>query len=226
MRDGPGVAVRDVEVGVVAAGRDPVPGTDALTRDRWSSRGVVVDPPGGDEPVADRGVERGDLLAGVGDHDRRRRARGERLGRGVVPAPASRSCVAGVDVDLVARDAVRRTLRPGRSPARMARLSWAYSSSATVATAPSGLDRRADEAVHRVQGQVRVRGRPADGEVEDAAAADRRELVPVPDQRDPGVVFVGDGQQRAGGVLVEHPGLIDEQQVTGAQLRRHRSGPR
>jgi hypothetical protein len=38
-------------------------------------------------------------------------------------------------------------------------------------------------------------------------------LVPVTDQCDPGAVFVGDGQQCAGGVLVKHAGLVNEQHV-------------
>ncbi len=56
---------------------------------------------------------------------------------------------------------------------------------------------------------------PPGGVVEDAAAADGGELVAVADERDPCAGLVGDGEQRAGGVLVEHPGLVDEQQVTG-----------
>jgi hypothetical protein len=42
-------------------------------------------------------------------------------------------------------------------------------------------------------------------------------LVPIPDQGDPSVVFVGDDQQRAGGVLIEHAGLVDEQHVDRAE---------
>jgi hypothetical protein len=34
-------------------------------------------------------------------------------------------------------------------------------------------------------------------------------LMPVPQQRQPHAVFVGDGEQRPRGVLVEHPGLVD-----------------
>ena len=52
------------------------------------------------------------------------------------------------------------------------------------------------------------------GVVEDAAAADGGELVPVPDERDAGAGLVGDGEECAGGVLVEHPGLVDKQEVT------------
>jgi hypothetical protein len=54
--------------------------------------------------------------------------------------------------------------------------------------------------------------------VQDTTAADGWELVSVADERDPRTGLVGDGEQRAGGVLVEHPRLVDEQQVTGAKL--------
>ena len=78
----------------------------------------------------------------------------------------------------------------------------------------------ADEAVNRVEHQVGRRVDLAGGEIQHAAAADRGELVPVTDQRQPGSDLVGDGQQRPGGVLVEHPGLVDDQEVTHGQLRR------
>jgi hypothetical protein len=61
--DRPGVAVGDVEAAVVAAGRDAIADPDALP-----CRGggvLVVDPAGGDEPVADGRVEVGGLLASV-----------------------------------------------------------------------------------------------------------------------------------------------------------------
>lgn len=66
---------------------------------------------------------------------------------------------------------------------------------------------------------------PAHGEVEDATAADGRELVPVPDQGDPGASLVRNREQGMGDVLVEHPSLVDQQQVTPPQPRlRHRFG--
>ena len=65
---------------------------------------------------------------------------------------------------------------------------------------------------------------PAGGEVEHAAAPDRRQLVPVPHQRDPRAVLVGDREQRAGGVLVEHPGLVHQQQITWRAASPRRSG--
>ncbi len=57
----------------------------------------------------------------------------------------------------------------------------------------------------------------ADSVVEDAAPADGRELVAVPDERDPGADFVGDGEERPGGLLVEHPGHVDHEQVPGSK---------
>jgi len=45
----------------------------------------------------------------------------------------------------------------------------------------------------------------ADGQVQDAAAADRHELMPVTEQRKPNLAFVGDGEQGAGDVLIRGP---------------------
>jgi hypothetical protein len=53
--------------------------------------------------------------------------------------------------------------------------------------------------------------------VQDAAAPHCWELVPVADQRDPRPGLVGDREQGAGGVLVEHARLVDQQQVAGSQ---------
>lgn len=52
--------------------------------------------------------------------------------------------------------------------------------------------------------------RPRHGVVEDATAPDGRQLVPVPDERYSCARLVGDGEECSGGVLVEHPGLVDE----------------
>jgi hypothetical protein len=67
--DGPGVAVGDAEVAVVAAGGDPVADPDPLPGERGRDH-IVVDVSGGDECAGDGGVECGDRLTGVG-HDRR-----------------------------------------------------------------------------------------------------------------------------------------------------------
>src|SRR5690606_10775333 len=62
------------------------------------------------------------------------------------------------------------------------------------------------------------RVRPCRRVIEYAAAPDGGELVPVSDERDPCTGLVGDGEQGSGGVLVEHPGFVDEQQVAGPEL--------
>ena len=70
----------------------------------------------------------------------------------------------------------------------------------------------AHEPVDRVQIDTRVGVDPAAREVEHPAAADRGQLMPVPDQRHPGTGLIRDNQQGAGGVLIQHPCLIDKQQ--------------
>jgi hypothetical protein len=54
----------------------------------------------------------------------------------------------------------------------------------------------------------------AEGEVEDAAAADRRELVAVAEQRDADSALIDDGEQGAGGVLVEHARFVDHEEIS------------
>ena len=73
------------------------------------------------------------------------------------------------------------------------------------------------EPVHCLQGHDSGGVGPGEGVVQDAAASDCGELVPVANQRDPRPGLVGDHQERSGGVLVEHARLVDEQQVTGSQ---------
>ena len=60
---------------------------------------------------------------------------------------------------------------------------------------------------------------------EDAAAADRGQLVPVAEQRHPDPALVGHREQGAGGVLIEHPGLVHHQEVDRLG-RGVREGPR
>ena len=74
------------------------------------------------------------------------------------------------------------------------------------------------EPVHRAE--LDLGGRPAGDHVQDAAAADRRQLPAVPDVHHAGVGVVGDVQQRAGGFLVQHPGLVDHQHVPRATAAR------
>jgi hypothetical protein len=76
--------------------------------------------------------------------------------------------------------------------------------------------------MHRLQRHVCGGVEPVEGQVEDAAAADRGKLVPVAEQRQPGTRLVGDGEQRAGGVLVEHPGLVNHQQIPRPQPGQRR----
>jgi hypothetical protein len=76
----------------------------------------------------------------------------------------------------------------------------------------------AGEAVHLVKGHVRGRVDPAHGEVQYPAAADGGELVTITEQSHPHVVLVGDGEQGSGGVLVEHAGLVDDQQVPRSEV--------
>ena len=70
----------------------------------------------------------------------------------------------------------------------------------------------------RFQGQVRGRVDPAGGQVEHSPASDRHQLLPVAEQRHTDLTLVGDGKQGACGVLLQHPGPIDNQQVPGMEL--------
>ena len=146
--------------------RSPAPVTTPTT---------VIDVAGGDEPVADRAVERGDLFAGVGHHQHpvcgRLAACWRRRGR---RAPAVRSASVGWTTIWPARPPGCRSTSPGRTP---------------------GAHRQAEVGVLAgrrtgapCRGHARPRVGPAGGEVEDAAAADGGELVPVADERDPGPV--------------------------------------
>jgi hypothetical protein len=94
--DGPGVAVGDLDVGVVAAGDDPVTGTDACSLAGGGAR--VIDSSGCDQLRTDGAVERGDLLVGVGDDDHRDACL---VGQGGVPGERADAIgVGGVEVDL------------------------------------------------------------------------------------------------------------------------------
>ena len=77
--------------------------------------------------------------------------------------------------------------------------------------------RRIAEPMYHVEGHDFFGPSPARCQVEYAAAADGGELVSVTEERDPGPGLVGDGEQGAGGVLVEHPRLVDEQEVVRSQ---------
>jgi hypothetical protein len=71
--------------------------------------------------------------------------------------------------------------------------------------------------VHHIEPDHRLGDRPAGSEVEDPAATDGWELVTVADECDPSTGLIGDGEQGAGGVLMQHPRLVDQQQVTASK---------
>ena len=165
--DGPGVAVGDAEVAVVAAGGDPVADPEPLTgsggdrvarrsidvrrwRARWSRMAALRAPTWSRVSAMTRSA-------------RRVLARGRR-------APAVRSTSVGWTT-IWPRSPARRRPHQLRSPVRISRVRSAYSGSANRWTS---------------RGQARPRACPAGGEVEDAAAADGGQLVPVADERDPG----------------------------------------
>ena len=76
------------------------------------------------------------------------------------------------------------------------------------------------EPLHLLERDGGGRVRPGDGVIEYAASTDCGELVPVTDERNAGARLVGGRQECTGGVLVEHPGLVDQQQVAWPKLRR------
>ena len=137
--DGPGLAVRDAEVGVVAAGGDPVPEPDpfaaaVVTIASAASPVAAV----GATLVADRGVEAA-TCSRVSATTRSPAA----------PASARaavRSTVAGVDDDLPAASSASKTAA-GSSPVRIRRV--------RVGVVGVG------EPVHRLQGDDRGRGAPS-----------------------------------------------------------------
>ena len=78
------------------------------------------------------------------------------------------------------------------------------------------------EAVHHVQGHARLWVGPASGEVQDTTAAHGCQLMPVTEKCDVDGMFVGDGEQRSGGVLVEHARLVHNQKVPPTSNERVR----
>src|SRR4051794_2872673 len=97
----------------------------------------------------------------------------------------------------------------------MTRVSSAYAGSGTVRPASSvPVNRCTVSRVKTAAGSTWAMARSST-----PPAANRGQLVAVAEQRDPHVALVGDGEQRAGGVLVEHAGLVDDEQVPGEQPR-------
>src|SRR4051812_9200999 len=78
---------------------------------------------------------------------------------------------------------------------------------------------RVGESVHGGDLLHRLRWRPTQRQVEHSPAAHSRELVAVAEQYEEGAGLISDGEQRLGGVLVEHPGLIDDQLIAPHQHR-------
>ena len=201
---GPGVAVGDCEVAVVASGGDPVAETDPLSTTRDGLTNTVTRLltrvfASAVAAVADRRVECADLVAGVGDDEMV-----TVIGMG--GADGGQGCgafdLAGMDDDLAAfKKCVEDLTRPLTSAHEQAEF------------CVGGIA----EPVDRLELVVRFGAHPACGEVEDPAAADGRELVAVAEKRDDCVRSVGDGEQRAGGVLVEHAGLVNEEDIAGEQ---------
>ena len=151
----------------------------------------VVDPSGCDELGADGVIQRADLIVGVRDHDRSvafLAGAGGETGKRADPVG-----VGGVDVDLVAGEQYVEycagVVAGAHGKAQLGVVLVRHRGERAV---PG--DDGADEAMHRVEFPAGVRGHLSGGQVEHSPAADGGQLVPVTDQRDPSVVFVGDGQ--------------------------------
>lgn len=185
----PGLPVRDLQVGVVATGRDPIPEPDAIPGGRTEGPSgaftvLVV--------VADDGVEIGDLLAGVRDDQVTRDA-----GVGDRGGPFD---LGAVDDDL---SALEEGVEDGGGVLAGAQ------PQAEVGVRGIG------EPVHALERDHRGGVREPDRVIQDPSAADSGELVPVPDQRQPRAGLIRESQKRTGDVLVEHPRLVDQQKITG-----------
>ena len=221
--DGPGVAVAHAEVAVVAPGRDPVPDPEQFPG-VGGDRAAVIDVPGGHQPVADESVQHCCLLAGVGHHQHPARAlfAGD---EGVGGEPGQRLGafgVAGIDPDLAtAPQRVPDLTNPLTMPLTNLLTNRPTNPLTRVLAGRgvgggAGAQREADggvlgvgEPMRDVEVDMRLGWDPPRGEVQDPATADGGELVPIPDQRDPRTHLVRHGEEGAGGVLVEHPGLVD-----------------
>ena len=191
--DRPQLPVGDAELGVIAAGGDPVADADLLPRRRELAAGDLT---GGDADLVRESVDLRDLLAGVGDHQLAAHGTcGERRGpldlAGVHDhEPAAHELVEDLTSSLT-------TAHPQRQVGVL-----------RIGEAADPLE--LDDAI----------GCVASREVEHSPASDGGELVPVADQRHLGAGVVGELEERAGGVLVEHPGLVDDEEGTAVQPRR------
>ncbi len=166
-----------------------------------------------DEAVADGSVQRGGLLASVSHQQHPIVAGEERVG-GESGESVVALGLACVDADLVT------------GPQCVEHLTHMLTECLTAGGAKAGAraHRRADrgvlgiaESVHHIETGDGTGRCPSDREVEYAAATGGGQLMPVADQRDSCAGLIRDGQQGPGSVLVEHPGLIDQQKVTVGQ---------
>jgi len=187
--DRPGVSVRDPEIAIVATGGDAVAEPDPLPTSR---HGTTIDFVVPIHPaVPDRGVERADLFASVGDD--------ESVGLGQYGGALD---LGGVDDDL---SSLHKGIEDGPG-----------SRAGPHEETELGI-RAVAEAVHGLELEMGLGAHPPSGEVEHPAATYSRELVAVTEEGDSRVCPVGDVEQGAGGVLVEHAGLVDEQYVAGRE---------
>ena len=210
VRDGPGVAVGDTEVVVVAAGGDPVPHPDALPRER-----------GGDAvlsstwPAATSALRMAALRTATVSRVSATIAGRCPAAEAVAAIWASASCRAvgvGVQPDLPAGD------QGVEHPAGIVAGAHRQGQLRVTGVRCPLLRRRSVRVKRCTPSRTRCARRvhPADGQIQDPAAADRRQLTPVTEQRHPGLALVGDREQGAGGVLIQHPGLVDDQQIPAA----------
>ena len=166
--------------------RSPAP-----MRARLAGGGVrVVDPSGCDQLGTDGVIERADLLVGVRDDDRRRCL--SWWARAACRASALIRSASVAWMWICPRASSASNTAAGSSPARMAKAQLRV---VLVRHRDGDAVRRDDgagEAMHRVEFPVGFRVHLADGQVEHSPATDGRQLVPVADQSDPSVVFVGD----------------------------------
>ena len=189
--DGPGVAVRDTQVFVVAAGHDAVADTDVQAVAAGDLNGWCAGVAGAGARVLGEGVQlcRG-VVGGDGDGDCR-------AGFGLADDVRADRCpcfrVGGVDGDAAA----------------FVQLVEELSGFVTV----SHRDRELRvflvlETVHfgEIDG---ARGR-RNGKVEDTAATDSRQLCAVADERGTSPCLISDRDERMGRILVEHAGLVDD----------------
>jgi hypothetical protein len=185
--DGPGVAVGDAEVRIVASGADAIADRQELARTgsrRWSAAAELAVL---EATRLDGGVERRDLVSGVGDDE----------------TSLAGQCVQSLDVGGVETD-----LAAGQEPVE----DFSRALSTAHQQAEVGV-LRVLEAMDDVEGELGVGWGDVGGEVEDASASDRGKLVPITEQDEPGVGFVRDRHECEGRVLVEHAGLVDEEDV-------------